>query len=102
MSWQASAQMHEARAAELSKQLELERARSAQLEDELFLANQSVQEAYEFTKPPISIDTGSNYSSGGDLALPAPADNSLSNAVVVVSSVLGFVITLWLLLRKGK
>jgi hypothetical protein len=104
MSWQSSAQMHEARAAELSKQLELERARSAQLEDELALANQNVQEAYEFTKPPITIDTGSNYSAGGNLALPTPPDPSLRNAIVAISSVLGFVLTLWLLLknRKGK
>lgn len=83
-------------------QLDDAKSRVAQLEDELSLANEHVKEAYEFTKPPITIDTGSNYSSGGDLALPAPVDKTLANAVVVVASVLGFVLTLWILLRKGK
>lgn len=95
--------MHEARAAELSKQLELERARSAQLEDQLTLSREDVATAYETVKPPINIDTSRTITSGGDLALPPPADPAITNAIVALSSVLGFVLTLWLLLkRKGK
>lgn len=99
----ASAQMHEARAAELSKQLELERARAAQLEDQLTLSREDVAAAYESVKPNVNIETGNDYEAGGDLKIPPPKDNSNTQAIVALSSVLGFVLTLWLLLkRKGK
>lgn len=93
-----------AKDAELTETKRVLEGRIAQLEDELAVANQNVSEAYEFTKPPINIDTSTNNTAGGDLALPAPPDNSKTQAIVVLTSVLGFVLTLWLLLksRKGK
>lgn len=92
--------MHEARAAELARQLELERARSAQLEDQLALSREQINEAYETVKPPINIDTGSNYSAGGNLALPPPPDPKPSQSAAVIAAVVGYALTLWILLRK--
>lgn len=91
--------MHEARAAQLQSELNEARAQNAQLEDLLQLERENTVAAYEFTKPPVNIDTGQRIQAGGAVTLPA--DNSpVALAVAIGAAVVGFVVTLWLLLRK--
>ena len=96
MSWKDSAVYHEARAAELQIQLDEARARIAQLEDDLTVSKEETIAAYQFTKPPVNIDTGAkvNASGGSSVKLPDPATGQGLAVIGAAAGVLGLVLML--------
>jgi hypothetical protein len=79
--------------------------RVAQLEDELNVAKSETLAAYEFVKPPVNIDTSTKTivdSAGGAVALPDAARSSALAVVSVVVGVVGVLLTVLLMKRKGR
>jgi hypothetical protein len=100
MSWQSSAQMHEARAAQLQVQLDRALDEKRQLEDQLQEALQETIAAYQFTKPPVNIDTGAKVSNTGAGTVKLP--DGATGAGLSVLGVAAVVIAVVFFLFKRK